>query len=202
MRPASACLGLVGGDVQVGGALFRDLRGDREDVALLVVLFEYIEDVGLDALERGRVHAQLEGDLVGGLEADAPDVEAELVGVRLEDRERPVAVLPVDLRGQARRDAVLLKEHDEVADVLVLGPGPADLLELDRADAPDLAEPLGLPGQDVDRARAEGGDDAGGQDGADALDQPGGQELLDAVGRRRQGHGEVVDLELAAEARD
>ena len=139
-------LGLVGGDVQVGGALFRDLRGDREDVALLVVLFEYIEDVGLDPLERGRVHAELEGDLVGGLEADAPDVEAELVGVRLEDRERPVAVLPVDLRGQARRDAVLLEEHDEVADVLVLGPGPADLLELDRADPPDLAEPSRAPG--------------------------------------------------------
>ena len=100
----------------------------REDVALLVVLFEYIEDVGLDPLERGRVQAELEGDLVGGLESDAPDVEAELIGVGLEDREGPLAVLPVDLRGQAGRDAVLLEEHDQVADVLVLGPGPADLL--------------------------------------------------------------------------
>ena len=168
---------------------------------LLVVLLEYIKDVGLDPLERGRVHAELEGDLVGGLEPDAPDVEAELIGVRLEDRERPVAVLPVDLRGQARRDAVLLEEHDQVADVLVLGPGPADLLELDRADAADLAQPLRVPGQDVDRAGAELFDDPGGQHGADALDQPRGEELLDAHGRGGQGHGEVIDLELTAEAR-
>ena len=168
---------------------------------LLVVLLEDIKDVGFDPFERGRVQAELEGELVGGLEPDAPDVEAELVGVRLEDRERPVAVLPVDLRGQAGRDAVLLEEHDQVADVLVLGPGPADLLELDGADALDLAEPLRVPGQDVDRAGAEGRDDAAGQHRTDALDQPRGEELLDALGRGRQGHGEVVDLELPSEAR-
>ncbi len=196
-----ARLGPVGGDLEVGRAPLQDLRLEREHVALLVVLPEDIEDVGLDPVGRGRVHAELEGDLVGGLEADAEDVEAELVGIGLENGERPVAVLAVDLRGQARRDAVLLEEHDQVPDVPVLGPGPPDLPELDGAHPADLAEALRLPAQDVDRRGAEGRDDALGQHGADPPDQARGQELLDALGRGGQGHGEAVHLELPAEAR-
>ncbi len=193
-------LGLVGGNGEIGDTPLADLGGGREDVPLLVVLLEYIEDVGLDPFERRRVHAELEGELVGRLESDAPDIQAELVGIRLEDREGPVAVLAVDLRGQARRDAVLLEEHDQVADVLVLGPGPADLLELDGADAFDLPKTLRLPAEDVDRPGAEGLDDAPGEHRADPLDQARSQELLDALGRSRQGHGEMIDLELPPEA--
>ncbi|MDT8342398.1 MAG: CCA tRNA nucleotidyltransferase, partial [Longimicrobiales bacterium] len=84
---------------------------------------------------------------------------SELVGIGPQDRERPPAVLLVDLGGQARGDAVFLEEHDEVADVPVLGPGAPDLLELDLADALDLAEPVGVLVQDLDRLRAEGPDD-------------------------------------------
>ncbi len=187
-------------DLEVRGALLADLGNEGEDVALLVVLFEYIKDVGLDPLDRAGVHPELEGDLVGRLEPDPPDVKAELVGVLLQDRERPVPVLPVDLRGQIRRDAVLLEEDNQAADVLMLGPGSLDLPELDRADALDVFQALRALGQDVDRPGAEPGHDPRGEHGPDAPDEPGSQEFLDPPGRCGKGQGEILDLELPAEA--
>ena len=92
---------------------------------LLVVLFHEVENVGLDPFRRARVHAELQGELVGRLESDAPDVQAELIGIGLEDMKGPLAVLAVDLGGQAGRDVVGLEEDDQVANVAVLFPGPS-----------------------------------------------------------------------------
>ena len=83
----------------------------------------------------------------------------------------------------------------------MLRPGLPDFPELDGADALDLAEPLRVPGQDVDRPGAECPDDALGQHGADPLDQARGQELFNPLGRGGQRQGEMVHLELPAETR-
>ena len=168
-------------------------------MALLVVLLQQVQQVGLDPLRRAGIDAQLEGDPVSRLEADTPDVQAELVGIGLEDLVGAGPVLAVDFVGQGRGDAVLLEEDDQVADIGVLGPGLPDVLELGRADARHFGHALRLFVQDVERPVAELGHDAGSQGRPDALDQPAGEIFLDALESRRQDRLEGLHLELRAE---
>ena len=75
---------------------------------------------------------------------------------------------------------MLLEEDDQVADVLVLRPGFLDLPSLTSPTPSTSRIRSGSP-EMTSIVFAEFLDDPLGQHGPDALDQPGGQEFLDAL---------------------
>ncbi len=168
-------------------------------MALFIVLLQEIEKIGLDPLRGPGIDAQLEGNAVGRFETDAPDIEAELIGVGFKNLIRARPVLAVDLIGQVGGDIMLLEEDDQVADVGVLGPGIPDVLELGRSDSGYLGHAPGLAVEYVERLITEFGHDAGGQGRPDALDEPAGEIFFDAFEARRQFRLKGGHLELRAE---
>src|SRR5207248_325647 len=112
----------------------------------------------LGALDRVRIDAELAGQLVGGGEADAPDVVGEAVGVGADDVERLVAVGLVDADGAGRAQAVRLKEDEDVAHRFLLLPALADLLDAAGPDAADVLQERRALIDDVERLGAEDAD--------------------------------------------
>ena len=123
------------------------------------------------------------GDRVGGLEADAADVAREPVRVLGHHLDGVGAIGLVNPHGTGRADAVAVQEDHDLAHDLLLGPGGGDALRADRADAIDLAHPVGLGLDDVEHLLAEGLDHLLGVDRPDAADHAGGEILLDALDR-------------------
>ncbi len=142
--------------------------------------------------------ADRRGDRVGGLEADAPDVRGQLVGLLLDGVDRFVAVFLVDLHRQGRGDADALQEDHDLLDGLLLGPRVLDARAALRAEAGNLDEAVGLVVDDVHDVGAEVADHPLGHDRADALDQAGPQVPADALLGRGQDGRVGVDLELPA----
>jgi hypothetical protein len=89
-----------------------------------------------------------------------------------------------------------VQEQHDLADHLLLGPTFLDALGALGADAGDLAQALRALLDGVERRLAEGVDQLPGVDRADALDQAGGEVLLDALQRGRRGGAEEGGLEL------
>ncbi|MBA7617200.1 hypothetical protein ES703_24512 [subsurface metagenome] len=87
----------------------------------------------------------------------------------------------VDLRGQVGGHIVLLEEYDEVSDVLILGPGLFDLLQLDFSDSLNLLELIRFLRNDIYGFRPEFLDDPLRQNRAHASDQSGREKLLDSL---------------------
>jgi hypothetical protein len=69
------------------------------------------------------VDAELHGDGVGCLEADATDVSGQAVRVLRHDLHRVGAVGLLDTHRSRRPDAVAVQEHHDLADDLLLGLG-------------------------------------------------------------------------------
>ena len=149
-----------------------------------------MKDPRLGALRRGRGDAELRGDLVGALEADAEDVDRELVGVLLDDRDRAILVGFVDAYGVRRGHAVGLEEEHHVLDAPLLDPRRRDALAADGADPFDLGEALGLLVDDLQGLHAEVLHEALGHDLADAPDEPRAEVFLDPDESRGL-HGDV-----------
>ena len=138
------------------------------------------------------------GDLVGRLEADAPDLAGQAVRLLGDDRAAVVAELLVDPHRQRGRDAVALERRHHLADVALLGPGGGDPTGPDRADARHLGQAARVVVDDLEGGLAEGVHDPPGVDRADALDQAAAEVLLHALERGRQGRAVVGRLELPA----
>ena len=119
--------------------------------------------------------AQVARDLVGGQEADAPDVAGQTVGVLGDFGDGVVAVLLVDLDRQPGGNLVALQEEHHFLDGLLLLPRFGDQPRALGPHVRNLAQPFRLAIQHVERRQPEVIDDPLGDLGPDALDQPAAQ---------------------------
>ena len=170
--------------------------GGQAAMALVHRLGQRVGDPGAHPDHRRLLDAELHGDRVGGLEADAADVAREPVGVLGHDLDGIGAVGLEDADRACGADAMAVQEDHDLAHDLLLGPGAGDALGAHRADAGHLAQPIGLGLDDVEHLLAERLDHLLGVDRADAADHPGTEILLDAVdgGRRRGAHEARLEL--------
>jgi hypothetical protein len=159
---------------------------------------ERVGHAGLHARRGVGRQPQVAGDLVGGLEAHAPDVAGHPVGILLHHLQRVVAVGLVDFDGQPGGDAVALQEQHHLADVLLLLPGFGDGGRPLGPHAQRLPQPAGVFVEHAQRVGTEALDDASGGDRADPLDQPGAQVALDTLDGGREDLCAPLGLELAA----
>ena len=167
-------------------------------MALAGQFLQRVLDGGPGPIGTVAVDAQPGGQLVGRLEADAPDVVGELVRVLLDLGDRLLAVGAVDADGPAGADAVLGQEEHDLADFLLLFPALPDPLHFPPPDAPDVLQEVGGRVEDFQRPFLVDADNLGRQLRADAADCPGGQIPLDARGRSRVRGPDLVGLELLA----
>ncbi len=143
--------------------------------------------------------ADLLGNLVGGLEADAVNVLGQRIRVGLHLGNGILAVGLVDANRPAGADALAVQEHHDLADDFLFRPRILDALPPLGADAVHILQPGGLRFDDVEDLLAELGHQLLGVDRADALDHAAAQIFLDAFLRRRRGAVQHLRLELEAE---
>ncbi len=153
----------------------------QEDVAVVGGLPEQVERRAHHPLRRVGREAELRGDLVGGLEADAVDLAGQAVRVVLDDADRRVAVALVDPHRQGGGDRVVGQEDHHLLDRALLLPGGADQPAAVRPQPWHLGQPLGLLVDHRQRLLAEAVDDPLGRLRPDPLDHPGAEVLADAV---------------------
>jgi hypothetical protein len=167
-------------------------------VAVLLEDFEGVEEAGVEA-GRGVVgETEIDGDAVGGLEADAVDLAGDFVGLFEENGLRLRAVVFHELDALARGDAVGLEEDVEFALGAFFVPGLLDGGGAFLADALDVAEAAGLLAEDAERVGAKGVDDFVGVNFADAGDEAAAEVFADAVDGGRELAREGRDFELRA----
>ena len=174
------------------------LRQRQAAVALVHRFGQRIADAGAGPDHRRLLDAELRGDQIGALEADAADVARQPIGVLRDQPDRIGAVGLEDAHRPRRADAVAVQEDHDLADRLLIGPGGDDAVGALRADAVDLLQPLRRLLDDVEHLFAEGLDQLLGVDRADALDHARGEVLLDALGRRGRRRAQEVGAELHA----
>ena len=168
------------------------------DVALVGGLPQQVERGAHRALGGVGRDAELGGDLVGGLEADAVDLARQAVGVVLDHGDRGVAVALVDAHRQGGGDAVVGEEDHHLLDRALLAPGLADDPGALRADARHLGQPLRRVVDHRERLLAEALDDPLGHLRADPLDHPRAEVFADAVDRGGQDDAAALGDELPA----
>src|SRR5262249_1754424 len=137
-------------------------RGRLGHAAVALLLAELLQDVaqrGAGAQRRAAVDAQALGELVGGVEAEAPDLARQPVRVLADALDRLLAVSLVDADRAGRADAVRLQEHHDGAHRLLLAPALADALDAARADPLDLLQERRALVDDCQGALAEDRDD-------------------------------------------
>jgi hypothetical protein len=119
--------------------------------------------------DHGRLFdAELHGDGVCRLEADAADVAGQPVGVFRHDLDGVGAVGPVDAHCPRRADPVAMQEHHDLTDDLLLSPGNSDRARPHRTDAVHLPQAVRLGLDDVEHLVPEGAQQFLGIDRADA----------------------------------
>ena len=153
-------------------------------------------DPGAHPDHRGLLDAESFRDQIGGTEADASDVAGQPVGVLAQDLHGIGAVGLEDTHRAGRADAVLVQEHHDLADPLLVRPGRGDPVGPLRTDPLDLAQTRRTGLDDVEDVRAEQADHPRGIDRADAPDQAGAEIFFDAFHRRGGGGFQETHAEL------
>ena len=169
---------------QVDGERHQFIRGQAA-VALVHGLGQRVGDPGAHPDHRRLLDAELHGDRVGGLEADAADVARQPIRVLGHDLDGIGAVGLEDANGAGGADAMAVQEDHDLAHDLLLGPGAGDALGAHGADAGHLAQAVRLGLDNVEHFLAERLDHLLGVDRADAADHARAEILLDAFGRGR-----------------
>jgi hypothetical protein len=168
---------------QLGGHR-QQLLARQPAVPVIHRLGQRVADTGTGADHRRLLDAELPGDQIGALEADAADVAGEPVRVLGHDANGVGAVGLENAHCPRRADAVAVQEDHDLADRLLIRPGGDDALGPLRADAVDLVQAFGLLLDDFEHRLAERPDQFLGVDRADAPDHARGEVLLDALGGR------------------
>ena len=167
-------------------------------MALVHRLGQRVGNPGAHPDHRRLVDAELHGDCIGGLEADAADVACQAIRVLGHDLDGVGAVGLEDADRSGGADAMAVQEDHDLAHDLLLGPGAGDALGAHRADAGHLAQAIRLRLDHIEHFVAECPDHLLGVDRADAADHAGTEVLLDAFGRRRRRSAQEARLELLA----
>jgi len=131
--------------------------------------------------DHGRLlHAELHGDVVGGLEANAAYVPRQAIGILRHDLHGVGTVGLVDAHRSCRADTMAVQEDHDLPDDLLLGPGRDDPTRSHRANAIDFPQAIRLRLDDVEHLFAECAQEPLGVGRADAPDHARGKVLLDA----------------------
>ena len=120
------------------------LFGRQAAMALVHGLGQRIGDAGANPHHGGLLDAELHGDGVGGLEADAADIARQPIRVLGHDLDGVGTIGLEDPHRPRRADAVAVQEDHDLPHRLLLGPGGKDAGSANRPDAVDLAQPVGL----------------------------------------------------------
>ena len=123
---------------------WRQFLGRQAAMPLVHGLGQRIGDPGPDPDHGRLLDAELHGDGIGRLEANAADIARQPVGVLGHDLDGIGAIGLVDPHRPRRADAVAVQEDHDLADDLLLGPGVGDALGAHRADAVDFLRRSGL----------------------------------------------------------
>ena len=181
-------------------AVLEEPPSRNTDMALFGGLVQHIGDATFRPQRRIQWNAQALGNLVGGKKADAGDIHGQPIGIFPDHFEGGLAVVFENARGKGRADPMTAQEDHELADVLLVFPGFADLVEAIHADALDFAEPLRAAVDDLEGLRSKTADDPFGHDRADPFDETGPEVLANALDRIRYRRVVAVDFELFAKA--
>ena len=127
--------------------------------------------------------AELHRDRVGALETDASNIPGKPIRVLGHDLHGVCPIGLEDANCSGGSDPVAVKEDHNLPDDLLLRPGVRDPFGPNRADACDLAKPVGVGLNDVENLLTEGLDHLLGIDRPDAADHPGAQVFLDPIDR-------------------
>ena len=150
-------------------------------MSVVSLRIEDVPDAGLDPGGCSRIYPQVHGDLVGGLETDAPDVRGQAVRILRDLPDGLVAVGLVDLHRIGHAHVVTEQELHDLLDVLLFLPaGPDDVDGLLR-DALHLGQPAGRILDDLEGVLAEVIDDHSGLGRPQSLDESRAQVLSNPV---------------------
>ena len=192
----AAGLDAFAGGFEEGGGVVAQVAFAQGGVALFLEGFHGVEDAGVEA-GRGVVgEAEVDGDAVGGLEADAVDLAGDAVGLLLKNLAGLGAVFLDEFNALAGSDAVGLKEDVELAESALLVPGFFNGGGADLADAGHVAQAGGFLGKHTKSVGAEGVHDLVGVNFSDAGDEAGPEVFADTVNTGGEGAGEALDFEL------
>ena len=172
------------------------LRSGQSAMAIAHGLGQRERDPGAHPDHRGLLDAESFRDQIGGTEADAPDVAGQPVGVLAHDLHGIGAVGLEDAHRAGRANVVLVQEHHDLADPLLVRPGRGDPVGPLRTDPLDLAQTRRTGLDDVEDVRAEQADHTRGIDRADAPDHAGAEIFFDAFHRRGGGGFQETHAEL------
>ena len=186
------------GDLEQLDGKRHQFLGGQAAMALVHRLGQRVGNPGAHPDHRRLLDAELHGDGVGGLEADAADVARQPVGVLGHDLDGIGAVGLEDADRACGAHAMAVQEDHDLPHDLLLGPGAGDALGAHRADAGHLAQTIGLRLDHVEHLLAERLDHLLGVDRADAADHAGTEILLDAFDRGRRRGAHEARLELLA----
>ena len=142
-----------------------------EDVTLVGPFQQQVLQGGLGPVGRMLVYPHLPGDLVGGDEANSPNVLGQPVGVLLDDLHRVLPVGLVDAGRVGGADPVALQKQHHTPYLLLLHPGLLDALHPARPDPRRLDQALRLFVNHPQGLIAEAVHQPSGQHWADALHQ-------------------------------
>ena len=187
-------------NAELGTGLFHQGPAGIIDVPVVDLLHQRVQRARLNPQRVLAFKAELGRQRIRRQEADAPDVHRQPVGVLLHDGQRLRAVMLIDTDGEGSADIVRLEELHQIAHALMLGPTLDDGHQLLLGDAGNFQQTLRLLIENPERIFAERLDDARRDALADALDQPGGQIQLDALGGGGEQAFKGIHLHLPAEA--
>ena len=162
------------------------LFGRQAAMSLIHGLSQRIRNPGADPHYGRLLDAELHGDRVGGLEADAADVARQAIGVFGHDLDGVRAVGLVDAHRPRRANTVAVQEHHDFPHRLLLGPGSGDAAGSHRPDAIDLTQPVRRRLDNVEHLLTEGAQEFSSVGRANAPDHAGREVLLDTVDRSRR----------------
>lgn len=161
-------------------------------MSLVHRLRQCIGNAGAHPDHRRLLDAQLHGDCVGSLEANAANVPRQAVGVFRHDLNSVGAVGLIDSHGASRADTMAVQEDHDLPHDLLLGPRIRDSAGADRANARDFPQARRFGLDRVEDLFAEGADQLLRVDRTDAPDHAGAKIFFDAIDRgRRRGLQEL-----------
>ncbi len=190
----------LGVHLEERGRSLDERRARRGHVPLVGQRGEDVKNTCLTALGRRSHDADVHGDGVGRLKADAEDVRREPVGIVANERHGAVAVAFEDLDGVRGLHAVRLQEHHDVFDGALLDPSLFDLVAPNASDPLHFEQPIGILVDDVQRFQAEVTDEPLGHHFADPANEARAEVAFDADERHGHDRLERLHLELLAEA--